>query len=85
MCGCTPVSTDCPTGPRELLDDGKIGYLVAPRSPPALSAGILAALDKQVPRDVLMRAILPFAEDAVIDRHFQLLGLGDPAVAGQTA
>jgi glycosyltransferase involved in cell wall biosynthesis len=85
MCGCTPVSTDCPTGPRELLDDGKIGYLVAPRSPPALAVGILAALDKPVPRDVLMRAILPFAEGAVIDRHFQLLGLGDPAVVGQAA
>ncbi|RLT20789.1 MAG: glycosyltransferase, partial [Planctomycetota bacterium] len=23
MCGCTPVSTDCPTGPREVLQGGK--------------------------------------------------------------
>jgi len=28
MCGCTPVSTDCPTGPREVLQNGKYGYLV---------------------------------------------------------
>ncbi|MCJ7773912.1 MAG: glycosyltransferase, partial [Desulfobacterales bacterium] len=28
MCGCTPVATDCPTGPREVLQDGKYGYLV---------------------------------------------------------
>ena len=28
ICGCTPVSTDCPTGPREVLQDQKYGYLV---------------------------------------------------------
>lgn len=85
MCGCTPVATDCPTGPRELLDGGRIGYLVKPRSPPALAVGILAALENPVPRDVLTRAILPFAETAVIDRHFRLLGLGEPNVPGQAA
>ena len=75
MCGCTPVATDCPTGPRELLDDGRIGYLVPPRDPKALATGILAALAQPVPHDVLMQEIQPFAEDAVIDHHFRLLGL----------
>ncbi len=23
LCGCTPVSTNCPTGPKEVLQDGK--------------------------------------------------------------
>lgn len=75
MCGCTPVATDCPTGPRELLDGGRIGQLVAPRNPPALARGILAALDNPVGDEELLRAIVPFEEGAVIDRHFRLLGL----------
>lgn len=76
MCGCTPVAADCPTGPRELLDGGRIGYLVAPQSPSALAAGIMGALQKPANAAELQRAVLPFEETAVIDRHFALLGLG---------
>lgn len=77
MCGCTPVATDCPTGPREVLDDGAYGYLVEPRNPCSLADGIIQALDSPVPKDYLDAAVLPFEEEAVIARHFQLLGLSD--------
>jgi len=77
MCGCTPVSTDCPTGPREVLQDGKYGYLVPMRDPVALAAGIEQALDHPIPRDLLAEAIRPFEEGAVIERHFEVLGLKD--------
>jgi len=75
MCGCTPVATDCPTGPREVLADGKFGYLVNPRDPLSLSKGILKALDHRIPLKHLNSAIQPFEENAVIVRHFSLLGL----------
>lgn len=75
MCGCTPVSTDCPTGPRELLQDGRYGYLVPVGDPAALAAGIERALAHPIPREVLQEAIAPFAETAVLDRHFEVLGL----------
>jgi glycosyltransferase involved in cell wall biosynthesis len=75
MCGCTPVSTDCPTGPREVLQDGKYGYLVAPRDPAALAAGIERALDHPIPKRSLAEAVMPFEEAAVIARHFQVLGM----------
>lgn len=78
MCGCTPVAADCPTGPRELLDGGRIGYLVGPQSAPALAAGIMEALEKPASAAELQHAVLPFEETAVIDRHFALLGLGSP-------
>ncbi|MHB8474361.1 MAG: glycosyltransferase [Gammaproteobacteria bacterium] len=75
MCGCTPVSTDCPTGPREVLEDGKYGYLVPMRDPVAMAAGIELALDNPIPRDLLAEAVKPFEEGAVIKRHFEVLGL----------
>lgn len=75
MCGCTPVATDCPTGPREVLEDGRYGYLVKPRDPRSIADGIIKALDCRIPKENLDAAIRPFEEDAVISRHFELLGL----------
>lgn len=75
MCGCTPVSTDCPTGPREVLQDGKYGYLVPMRDPVAMAAGIEQALDSPIPRNLLAEAVRPFEEGTVLDRHFEVLGL----------
>jgi len=75
FCGCTPVSTDCPTGPREVLSGGRYGYLVTPRDPRSIADGILRALDTPIDRSLLADAVRPFAENAVIDRHFELLGL----------
>ncbi len=75
MCGCTPVSTDCPTGPREVLADGAFGYLVPVGNPPAMAAGIAQALVHPISRARLQEAVQPFEESAVIRRHFQVLGL----------
>jgi glycosyltransferase involved in cell wall biosynthesis len=75
MCGCTPVATDCPTGPREVLQEGRFGYLVPVRDPIALAAGIAQALDAPISRQLLDAAIVPFEEAAVIARHFEVLGL----------
>jgi glycosyltransferase involved in cell wall biosynthesis len=75
LCGCTPVATDCPTGPREVLQDGKYGYLVPVQNPDALAAAIEQALDCPIPRAQLEEAIAPFEENRVIDRHFKILGI----------
>lgn len=75
MCGCTPVATDCPTGPREVLADGKFGYLVPMRDPLAMARAIEQALDNPIPKHLLDEAILPFEENTVINRHFEILGL----------
>lgn len=75
MCGCTPVSNDCPTGPRELLQDGKYGYLVPMRDPQAMAAAIERALDNPIPKALLDEAVEPFEENRVIDRHFEVLGM----------
>ena len=76
LCGCTPVATDCPTGPREVLQDGRYGYLVSVRDPAALAEGLSRGLDQPIPPATLAEGVRPFEERAVLDRHFALLGLG---------
>jgi glycosyltransferase involved in cell wall biosynthesis len=79
MCGCTPVATDCPTGPRELLQGGRLGYLVPMHDPKAMAAAIECALDCPTPKNLLDEAVAPFEETRVIDRHFEMLGLCNPS------
>ena len=43
--GTPAVAVDCPTGPREILDDGRHGTLVAPNDAGALVHAIAAMLD----------------------------------------
>jgi len=75
MCGCTPVSTNCPTGPQEVLADGKYGYLVPVRNPNALAAGISKALDCPIPATILAEGIFEFTEDEVYKKYVSALGL----------
>lgn len=75
MCGCTPVSTDCPTGPRELLQGGLYGYLVPVDDAEAMAKALATAIEKPIPDDLLKVAIQPFSEKNVLSRHFELLGI----------
>jgi glycosyltransferase involved in cell wall biosynthesis len=75
MAGCTPVATDCPTGPREILESGRYGYIVPMQNPDALAAGIQSAISNPVAPGVLAEAIIPFRAETVIAEHFRLLGL----------
>ena len=58
--GTPVVSTDCPSGPRETLQDGQFGELVAVGDDRALAAAIIRTLDQRLPSDYLEQAILPF-------------------------
>ena len=47
-CRANIVSTDCRSGPREILHDGRFGRLVPVRDPDAMARALLAALDDPV-------------------------------------
>ena len=56
-CGCPIVSTDCPSGPAEILEKGKYGALVPIEDVQALTQAIHHTLDKPPNRnDLLVRA-----------------------------
>ncbi|WP_343219807.1 glycosyltransferase [Methylosinus sporium] len=74
-CGCPVVSTNCPTGPREVLKDGEFGELVPVGSPQALARAILRALETKPKADKLQEAVRPFTTDEVVARHLAALGL----------
>lgn len=74
-CGCAVVSTDCPTGPREVLQDLKVGRLVPMRAPQAMADAVIEMLSVLPDASQLNQAVLPFTEDRVIAVHQRMLGL----------
>ena len=75
MCGCTPVSTDCPTGPREVLQNGKYGYLVPMHDPRAMAIAIIKALEHPIAPEHLTEGVKSFTEDEVFRRYQKALEL----------
>jgi glycosyltransferase involved in cell wall biosynthesis len=83
MLGGILVSTDCPTGPREILDGGRAGLLVPVRDPSALSAAMRRALTDDALRASIAaraRAHAPtFAREAFRERFDALVASLAPA------
>src|SRR5262249_19585558 len=59
-CGTPVVSTDCPYGPRQILEDGRYGTLIPVGDPSAMATAIAAALDQVPDRRSLMRRGLDY-------------------------
>ena len=71
-CGAPVVSTDCPSGPREILIDPRCSRLVPVSDVDALSAAISAALDGQLQKPA-RESWLPFEMDIVTDRYLEIM------------
>lgn len=55
-CGTQVVATDCPSGPSEILENGKWGRLVKVGDVDAMSLAIIEALNEETHPDVAIRA-----------------------------
>ncbi len=71
-CGARIVSTDCPTGPSEILEGGRWGRLVPVGDAFALASAMGEALDEVSPPPVRDRA-LHYNVEAVIDVYEEYL------------
>jgi len=72
-CGCPVVSTDCPSGPAEILENGKYGPLVPMGDDMTLAEAILSVLNTPPDRDWLRARGALFAVDQVADRYLEVL------------
>jgi len=72
-CGVPVVSTDCPSGPSEILENGRFGRLVPPRDPQALAGAIVDWLNRSHDRDALLARAHFFSPDRSVIDHLQLL------------
>lgn len=75
-CGCPVVATDCRSGPKEILDNGRYGRLVPVGDHEALAKAILETLDNpDYPADkgARIQRALDFSVDAAVDKYLKVL------------
>jgi glycosyltransferase involved in cell wall biosynthesis len=77
-CGCPVVSTDCPHGPREILEGGVHGPLVPVGDDAALAGALARVLDQPPAADALRRRAAAFSVAPVVEATLPLL-IGAPA------
>jgi glycosyltransferase involved in cell wall biosynthesis len=71
--GTPVVSTDCPSGPREILLDGTLGPLAPPGDPRALAEAMRAAIAQPAEPGALRRRAADFSVDVVARRYLDTL------------
>lgn len=73
--GCPVVSTNCPSGPSEILEDGLHAPLVPIAEPAALASAILDVLHREIDRDALRRRASAFSLERAVPRYREVLGV----------
>ena len=72
-CGCPVVSTNCPSGPAEILEHGRYGPLISVGDERGLADAILATLQNPPDPEMLNRRSTAFSLDKAIDSYLDIL------------
>lgn len=83
--GTPVVSTDCPSGPREVLQDGRYGPLIALGDHEAMAAAMHRVLADPLPHATLQKAARPYSISASTDAYLDAMGLPHRAAEGACA
>ncbi|MCC2655475.1 MAG: glycosyl transferase family 1 [Panacagrimonas sp.] len=73
--GIPSVSTDCPSGPQEILDGGRYGPLVGVGDDEAMAGAMLATINAPLSADRLREAVAEYRADLSARRYLQLMRL----------
>ena len=84
-CGCRVVSTDCPSGPRALLQDGAIGPLAPVGDTDALASAMVSALAQPPAPERAKARAADYDLPHVVDRYLEVLLSDDNAVRESVA
>lgn len=74
-CGIPVVSTDCQSGPAEILENGHYGRLVPVRDVDALADAMIASLNEAPDRESLMNRARDFSVERISDEYLNYFGL----------
>lgn len=72
-CGCPVVSTDCPSGPEEILENGKYGKLVEVGNAKKLAEAMLETLDTPSDKSKLRQRALAFSFEKPVSQYTELI------------
>lgn len=72
-CGVNIVSTDCHSGPSEILENGRYGTLVPVGDSDRLAKAILATLDKPLAKSILLHRAAFFAKEKIVQQYTQVI------------
>ena len=78
-CGLPIVSTDCPSGPAEILVNGRFGKLVPVGDVDALAAAMEASLNESYDRQALMNRAKDFSVERISEQYLDYFGLNHHA------
>lgn len=78
--GCPVVSTDCPSGPNEILEGGTYGPLVPVKNPVALTRAMENTLQNPIDETLLHSRADDFSLETVVKKYETVL-LGDSIVS----
>ena len=74
-CGVPVVSTNCPSGPAEILEDGRYGRLVPVQDPVAMVAAMVNSLNATHDREALMRRAQDFSVRKISDEYIAYISM----------
>ncbi|MBW4506561.1 MAG: glycosyltransferase [Scytonematopsis contorta HA4267-MV1] len=71
--GCPVVSTNCPHGPAEILQDNKYGLLVPVNNPIALAEAMQIMMDNPTNQQLLAQRAKDFTVDRVVEQYLKTM------------
>lgn len=71
--GCTVVSTNCPYGPKEILNNGTYGYLAEANNEEKLAEMMLKSIDTPFPKQQLKQRALFYAPSSISEQYLGVI------------